>query len=199
MGLVRPATKRRYTHSFLSTCCEPCPASPETSVACSPATSGSRGESTYVTTTTTATRALRPYEIVIVFDTVLEEPSIKAVLDRTIEIVRSSGGQPGRLERWGRRKLAYEIKRDRKHNEGYYLLLEATATPSIITEIDRALMLAEGVLRHKVIRVPNQSPDRSIAAPPSLDEANAAANERDRSERAERSDRPGRGERRSRS
>ncbi len=152
-----------------------------------------------MTTSATTTRALRPYEIVIVYDATLEEPSIKAVLDRTIEIIRGSGGQPGRLERWGRRKMAYEIRKDsRKHNEGYYLLLEATAVPTIIAEIERTLMLADGVLRHKVIRVPDNTTGRSISAPPTLDEANAAANERDRSERAERSDRPGRGERRSR-
>ncbi len=95
---------------------------------------------------------MRPYEVVIILDAGLEEEQIKAVLDRTVAAVSDGGGTPGKLERWGKRRFAYELK----HRwEGYYALLECRAEPAVMTGLDRQLRLTDGVLRHKVIRVPD--------------------------------------------
>ena len=95
---------------------------------------------------------MRPYEVVIILDAGLEEEQIKAVLDRTVATVKDGGGNPGKLDRWGKRRFAYELK---KRWEGYYALLECSAEPAVMIGLDRQLRLTDGVLRHKVIRVPD--------------------------------------------
>ncbi|MDQ4070858.1 MAG: 30S ribosomal protein S6, partial [Actinomycetota bacterium] len=70
------------------------------------------------------------------------------------DLIRARGGNPGRVERWGKRRLAYEIRR---HREGNYVVLEAQAEPAMMADLDRALTLADGVLRHKVIHLPEKA------------------------------------------
>ena len=94
---------------------------------------------------------MRPYEVMIVLEPTLEEDAIRGQIDRVSEIIRTRGGTPGRVDRWGRRRFAYELK----HRwEGYYVLVEATADPAAMAEVDRVLHLADEVVRHKVIRLP---------------------------------------------
>lgn len=106
---------------------------------------------------------MRHYEIPIIFDAGLEEDAIRSVLDRVTEAIKAAGGTPGRLERWGRRRFAYELA----HRwEGYYVLLEASATPQGVADVDRVLSLADEVLRHKVIRLPEKVTGRERPKPP---------------------------------
>jgi small subunit ribosomal protein S6 len=101
---------------------------------------------------------MRPYEVMIILDPSLDDDVIRAEVDRAVELIRSRGGTPGRVDRWGRRRLAYEIAHKR---EGYYVLLEASAEPAVMAELDRTLHLADGVLRHKVIRTADRPAGRT--------------------------------------
>ncbi|HVF14368.1 MAG TPA: 30S ribosomal protein S6 [Acidimicrobiales bacterium] len=105
---------------------------------------------------------MRPYEVMIILDPSLDDDVIRAEVDRAVELVRSRGGTTGRVDRWGRRRLAYEIAHKR---EGYYVVLEATAEPAVMTELDRTLHLADAVIRHKVIRIAERKP-RPPSTPP---------------------------------
>ena len=96
---------------------------------------------------------MRPYEVMLIFDASLEEETIRAAIDRYAEFIRSRGGNPGRVDRWGKRRFAYEL--DHRW-EGYYVLLEITAEPAALTELARVLSLTDEVLRHKVIRLPDR-------------------------------------------
>jgi len=104
---------------------------------------------------------MRPYEVMVIFDVGLEEGDVNAGIDRITALVRDRGGNPGRTERWGRRTLAYEIKH---RSEGYYVLIEFTAEPAIVAELDRLLTLDDIVLRHKVIRQPDLQSGRALRA-----------------------------------
>jgi small subunit ribosomal protein S6 len=111
---------------------------------------------------------VRPYEVMVIFDAGTEPPAIQAVVDRMLESVRAHGGNPGAIDRWGRRTLAYEVNHKR---EGYYLLLELTGEPETVAELDRLLHLTDEVIRHKIIRMPerkvaNASAGKSTAAAP---------------------------------
>ena len=106
---------------------------------------------------------MRPYEVMIILDPTLEDDAIRAEIDRSTALIRDRGGNPGRVDKWGKRRLAYEIAR---HREGYYVLMEATAEPEVMAELHRTLQLADGVLRHKVIRVADRPPARPAAQPP---------------------------------
>lgn len=94
---------------------------------------------------------MRPYEVMVILDSGLEEDVIRATIDKATGIIAASGGNPGRVDRWGKRRFAYELH----HRwEGYYVLLEASAEPAAMDEVSRMLTLADGVVRHKVIRLP---------------------------------------------
>ncbi len=97
---------------------------------------------------------MRPYETVIIFDTEVDESAITAVLERGLDVVRNSGGTVGTVDRWGKRTLAYEI---RKKREGYYVVAEFSAEPKAAADLDRLLTLADEVLRHKIMRVPDEA------------------------------------------
>ena len=71
------------------------------------------------------------------------------------------GDVTGRAERWGRRTFAYELKH---RSEGYYVLIEFTAEPTLVAELDRMLTLDDIVLRHKVIRQPDKQSGRALRA-----------------------------------
>jgi small subunit ribosomal protein S6 len=103
---------------------------------------------------------MRPYEVMVIFDAGTEPPAIQAVLDRALETVRSTGGTPGAVDRWGRRSFAYEVNHKR---EGYYVLVELSGTPQTVADLDRLLTLADEVLRHKVIRLPDKVAKRADA------------------------------------
>jgi small subunit ribosomal protein S6 len=95
---------------------------------------------------------MRPYEVMLIFDASLEEETIRAAVDRYAGFIRDRGGNPGKVDRWGKRRFAYEL---RHRWEGYYILMEATAEPEVMEELHRTLSLADEVLRHKVIRIPD--------------------------------------------
>jgi small subunit ribosomal protein S6 len=97
---------------------------------------------------------MRPYEVMIILDPTLDDETVRGEVDRATELIKTKGGEPGRVERWGKRRLAYEI---RKHREGNYVLVQAQAEPSVMSDLDRALTLADGVLRHKVVHLPEKA------------------------------------------
>lgn len=100
---------------------------------------------------------MRPYEIVVIFDATLEDDVIRETTDKIGEFVRSKGGSTGRIDRWGRRTFAYELKH---RTEGYYVIIEATGEPAVLAEVDRMLTLSDDVIRHRVLR----RPDRAVTA-----------------------------------
>jgi len=77
-----------------------------------------------------------------------DESVVAGALERITKIVSEVGGQVGKVDRWGRRRLAFEIA---KQNEGYYVVAEFTAEPGAIAGLERALHLADEVLRFKVV------------------------------------------------
>jgi small subunit ribosomal protein S6 len=105
---------------------------------------------------------LRPYEIVIIFDAGLDEAVIRSNIDRVTEHVRTRGGTIGAVDRWGKRSFAYELAH---RHEGYYVLVEVTAEPEALSEVDRMLTLSDEVLRHKVIRQGGKKGRRERATP----------------------------------
>ena len=79
----------------------------------------------------------------------LEERTVAPSLDTYLNVVRNDGGTVENADVWGRRRLAYEIK---KHAEGIYAVISLNAEPATVKELDRQLTLNEAILRTKVIR-----------------------------------------------
>ncbi|GBC86806.1 30S ribosomal protein S6 [bacterium HR12] len=77
-----------------------------------------------------------------------DESVVGQAIERITRVVAEGGGTVESVDRWGRRRLAYPIA---KQQEGYYVVVEFTAQPSAIAELERTLHLADEVLRHKVV------------------------------------------------
>ncbi|MGY1740482.1 MULTISPECIES: 30S ribosomal protein S6 [unclassified Blastococcus] len=92
---------------------------------------------------------MRNYELMVILDPELEERTIAPSLDRFLTVVTNSGGTVGKVDIWGRRRLAYEIK---KQIEGIYAVIDINAEPAAVAELDRQLNLNESVLRTKLMR-----------------------------------------------
>lgn len=117
---------------------------------------------------------MRPYEVMIVLDPTVDDETARAEVDRATDLIKTKGGVPGRVDRWGKRRLAYEIN---DHREGYYVVMDASAEPAVMAELDRMLHLADRVLRHKVIRLPDKVVGSTARRPPRPDDtAPAPAN-----------------------
>jgi small subunit ribosomal protein S6 len=111
-----------------------------------------------------------------IVDTTLDDQVVQTVVNRTLDQMKAIGATVGRVEKWGRRKLAYPIQ---KKPDGYYTLVEMTAESSNIAELERQMFLADEILRHKIMQVSPAALGRSMAAPPPLDEI-ASGGGRDR-------------------
>jgi small subunit ribosomal protein S6 len=95
---------------------------------------------------------VRAYELMIIFDGDVEEAAVNASLDRVGQQVEASGGRVATTDRWGRRRFAYEIN----HKfEGIYVVLELVTEAPNLDDVERALRLADEVVRHKLIRLPD--------------------------------------------
>lgn len=77
-----------------------------------------------------------------------DESVVSGALDRITKAVSQDGGTVGKVDRWGRRRLAFEVERQ---TEGYYVVVEFTAQPGVIVGLERSLQLADEVLRFKVV------------------------------------------------
>ena len=92
---------------------------------------------------------MRHYEIMIILDSNLEERTVQPSLDQFLTVVTGGGGNVDKVDIWGKRRLAYQIE---KKSEGIYAVVDLTAEPATVTELDRQLNLNEAVLRTKVMR-----------------------------------------------
>jgi small subunit ribosomal protein S6 len=104
---------------------------------------------------------MRPYEVMVILDAGLEDDAVRATVDRFSQQLTASGATSVRADPWGKRRLAYPV---RHRNEGYYVVFEANAEPSAMADLDRQLKLADEVLRHKVVRLPERAAGRSRPA-----------------------------------
>ena len=93
--------------------------------------------------------SLRQYEIMIILDPEIEERTVAPSLDKYLSVVKTDGGTVDKVDIWGRRRLAYDIK---KKSEGIYAVVDFTAEPATAKELDRQLGLNEVVLRTRVLR-----------------------------------------------
>jgi small subunit ribosomal protein S6 len=89
-----------------------------------------------------------PYEVVFIFDSVLEEAAINEKLDRFHSLVRVEGADAPAVDHWGKRTLAYPVG---GKDTGYYVVTRFRAEPTALPEFERALKLDESLLRHLIV------------------------------------------------
>ncbi len=92
---------------------------------------------------------MRRYELMTILDPAIDERTANAALEPFLKVVRDGGGSVENVDVWGRKRLAYEIQ---KKPEGIYAVIDLSAEPATVKELDRQLNLSESILRTKVIR-----------------------------------------------
>lgn len=92
---------------------------------------------------------MRSYEFVYIISPEIEEENLQGVTDKIGQLIANGGGQVVRLDSWGRRRLAYPIK---KFLEGHYMVAQIQLEPGAITELKRSLGLTEEVIRYLLVR-----------------------------------------------
>ncbi|YAL83243.1 30S ribosomal protein S6 [Dermacoccaceae bacterium W4C1] len=92
---------------------------------------------------------MRQYELMIILDPELDERTVQPSLEKFLTVVTKDGGTVDNLDIWGRRRLAYDIK---KKSEGIYAVVTMTAESATAKELDRQLGLNESIMRTKLLR-----------------------------------------------
>ncbi|SFP98711.1 SSU ribosomal protein S6P [Caldicoprobacter faecalis] len=92
---------------------------------------------------------IRKYETMYVLRPDLEEEAIKQTVQKFSNLIAEQGGQVEKVDEWGKRKLAYPINHFR---EGYYVLMNFTAGPSVPQELERVYKITDEVIRYLIVR-----------------------------------------------
>ena len=103
----------------------------------------------------------------MIIDSRPADEEIAALLTQLGEQVTSLGAEVVKMENWGKRRLAYDI---RKQREGTYAVFEISAEPAMVKELERQLRLNENVLRFLSTRVPIRKKARPAKTPEVLEE-----------------------------
>jgi small subunit ribosomal protein S6 len=106
---------------------------------------------------------LRPYEILVILDPRPTDEEAAALATQLGEQIKSLGAEVTKVDNWGKRRLAYEIGKQR---EGTYAVLEVSAEPAMVREFERQLRLNENVLRFLSTRVPVRKKARPVKPEP---------------------------------
>ncbi|MFM8280171.1 MAG: 30S ribosomal protein S6 [Bacteroidota bacterium] len=92
----------------------------------------------------------RLYESTFIINAALEDPDIEAVIRRVTEYIENHGGTFVEMNKWGRRRLAYPIKK--KYN-GFYVYMAFETASEVLPLIERFFTLEENVLRHLTLEL----------------------------------------------
>jgi small subunit ribosomal protein S6 len=92
----------------------------------------------------------RTYEILFIADPNLGEPEVDALAAQVQGFVEKDGGKLQKMEKWGKKRLAYVVRR---HREGYYVLLVVEGTGAMVKEVERRIKVQDGIIRYLTVRV----------------------------------------------
>lgn len=91
---------------------------------------------------------MRKYEVMYIVKP-LEEEATNAVIEKFENLIKNNGGNVEKTDRWGKKRLAYELN---DFVEGYYVVVNFTAEPSVVAELDRVMKITDEILKHMVIK-----------------------------------------------
>ena len=92
---------------------------------------------------------MNKYESVIIINPSLEEQGIKDVITKFTDLINNNNGKVENVDEMGKRKLAYEIK---KQSEGYYVVYTFEANPEFIKELERIYRITDSIMKFITIR-----------------------------------------------
>ncbi len=100
---------------------------------------------------------MRAYELMVIFESGLEDLAVDDQVKSVAAQIAARGATVASTDRWGRRRFAYEIDH---RTDGYYVVWELTADGADLEGLERFLRLADEVVRHKLVRLPDHEAAR---------------------------------------
>jgi small subunit ribosomal protein S6 len=91
---------------------------------------------------------MRNYEVIFIVHPDLDENALQGVVERVQGWITGSGGSIDKVDQWGKRRLAYSI---RKQREGQYVYIETQMAPTFSAELERNMRLLEPIMRYSII------------------------------------------------
>jgi small subunit ribosomal protein S6 len=92
----------------------------------------------------------RVYEVLFIADPNLGEPEVDALASQVQGYLEKEGGRIQKVEKWGKKRLAYPVGR---HREGYYVLIVAEGAGALVKEVERRIRVTDGIFRFITVRV----------------------------------------------
>ena len=92
---------------------------------------------------------MHKYEVVVILHPDLDESAITELIEKVQGWITGAGGTVEKVDRWGKRRLAYQI---RKQRDGYYVMINALIPAEFNTELERNLQIQESVMRFMIIQ-----------------------------------------------
>ena len=92
---------------------------------------------------------MHKYELAVVLNAKLEEDDKTASLEKVKALIERFGGQITNVDDWGKKRLAYEIK---KMNEGFYYFIQFDAEATAPAEIESRIRIMDNVIRYLIVR-----------------------------------------------
>ena len=93
---------------------------------------------------------MRIYEELFIMKPDATEEEIDQVIEQMKGVVTAAGGTIDKLDKWGKRRLAYRVE---KHREGYYVLIQFTSGPETVKELERRLRVTDAVIKFLTVRI----------------------------------------------
>jgi small subunit ribosomal protein S6 len=93
---------------------------------------------------------MRDYELVAIISPEVDEEGVSKIVDKVTQSIDSRGGVVEEIKKWGRRKLAYPI---RKFMEADYILARFKLTPKSVKELEGEISASADILRYLVVKV----------------------------------------------
>src|SRR4030067_2742817 len=105
---------------------------------------------------------MRKYETIFILDPDLEEGAAQSAIEKIKGIITQGNGEILKVEDWGKRKLAYEVK---KKSKGHYILIHFSGTPALLSELERNFRVMDAVIKFQSVRLDERLASASEGPP----------------------------------
>ena len=92
---------------------------------------------------------MNKYEVMFIAKP-LEDAEVDPIAEFVYNLIKKNGGNVEKVDRWGKRHLAYPVK---KQADGNYVLINFEADPEVIKEIDRVMKIQDDILKHLIVKI----------------------------------------------
>jgi small subunit ribosomal protein S6 len=112
------------------------------------------------------------YESIFIINPNLSDEETAGVIKKMQDVVANQGGEMLKFEDWGKKKLAYEIK---KHKRGHYAFFQFKSAPAAVSELERTYKMTDSVIKFLTVKLEKELRTRPAPKPKKKDIAKAEA------------------------